>query len=150
MNFNLLHFLKSQRKVQSLTRPKTSISLLYFSKNNRQDASQLYFDFPQCLGGLSLLTLQKFNIHSQHLISQNSAILLSEVKVSVSQSCQILCNSMDCNWPGSSVHRILQARILEWVAIVFSKGSSPPRDVPGSPDCRQFLYHLSHQGTPIL
>ena len=34
---------------------------------------------------------------------------------------------MDCSPPGSSVHRILQARILEWVAIPFSKGSSQPR-----------------------
>ena len=35
---------------------------------------------------------------------------------------------MDCNPPGSSVHRILQARILEWVTLSFSRGSSPPRD----------------------
>ena len=40
----------------------------------------------------------------------------------------ILCDSVDYNPPGSSVHRILQARILEWVAISFSRGSSPPRD----------------------
>ena len=38
-----------------------------------------------------------------------------------------LCNPMDCNLPGSSVRRILEARILEWVAIFFSKGSSLPR-----------------------
>jgi len=35
---------------------------------------------------------------------------------------------MDCNLPGSSVQGILQARILEWVAILFSKGTSPARD----------------------
>ena len=39
-----------------------------------------------------------------------------------------LCDPMDCNLPGSSVHGIFQARILEWVAILFSRGSSPPRD----------------------
>ena len=39
-----------------------------------------------------------------------------------------LCNPMDCSPPGSSVHGILQARILEWVAISSSKGSSWPRD----------------------
>ena len=44
------------------------------------------------------------------------------------QSCLTLCNSMDCSPPSSSVHRILQARILEWVAISFSRGSSRPRD----------------------
>ena len=54
---------------------------------------------------------------------------------------------MDCHTPGSSVHGILQARILEWVAILFSRGSSQPRDL-----C---LLHwqvdsslLSHQGSP--
>ena len=40
---------------------------------------------------------------------------------------------MDCNLPGSSVHGILQARILEWVATPFSKGSSQPRVNPVSP-----------------
>ena len=40
------------------------------------------------------------------------------------QSCLTLCDPMDCNQPGSSVHVILQARILEWVAIPFSRGSS--------------------------
>ena len=39
-----------------------------------------------------------------------------------------LCNPMDCSPPGSSVHGILQARILEWVAIPFSRGSSRSRD----------------------
>ena len=44
------------------------------------------------------------------------------------QSCPTLCNPMDCSRPGSSVHGILQARILEWVAISFSRGTSRPRD----------------------
>ena len=48
--------------------------------------------------------------------------------VSVAQSCPTLCNLMDCSPPGSSVHRILQARILEWVATPFSRGSSLCRD----------------------
>ena len=39
-----------------------------------------------------------------------------------------LCNSMNCYKPGSSVHRILKARILEWVAVPFTRGSSWPRD----------------------
>ena len=50
------------------------------------------------------------------------------VCVLVAQSCPTLCNFMDCNLPGSSVHEILQARILEWVAIPSSRGSSRPRD----------------------
>ena len=44
------------------------------------------------------------------------------------QSCPTLCNPMDCSPPGSSVHGILQARVLEWVAISFSRSSSWLRD----------------------
>ena len=46
----------------------------------------------------------------------------------VSQSCLTLCNPMDCSLPGSSVHGIFQAIVLEWIAISFSKESSQPRD----------------------
>ena len=42
--------------------------------------------------------------------------------------CLTLCNPRDCSPLGSSVHGILQARILEWVVIPFSKGSSRPKD----------------------
>ena len=45
----------------------------------------------------------------------------------VAQSCPTLCDPLDCSPPGSSVHGILQARILEWAAISFSRGSSWPR-----------------------
>ena len=48
--------------------------------------------------------------------------------VLVAQSCLTLCNPMDCSMPASSVHGIFQARLLEWVAISFSRGSSRPRD----------------------
>ena len=47
--------------------------------------------------------------------------------VSIVQSCPGLYDPMDCNPPGSSVHEILQARILAWVAIFFSRKSSQPR-----------------------
>ena len=53
--------------------------------------------------------------------------LWGKVKVKV-KSCPTLCDPVDCSPPGSSVHGILQERILEWVAIFFSKGSSWPRD----------------------
>ena len=43
-----------------------------------------------------------------------------------SQSCPTFCNPMDCSLLGSSVHGIFQARILEWVAISYSRGSSRP------------------------
>ena len=47
-----------------------------------------------------------------------------KVKLLVTQSCQTLCDPMDCSPPGSFVCGILQARILEWVAIPFFRGSS--------------------------
>ena len=56
------------------------------------------------------------------------AFVLEKVKVLIAQSCMILCHPMDCSPRGSSVHGILQARILECVAIPFSRGSSWPRD----------------------
>ena len=51
-----------------------------------------------------------------------------KVKVLVAQSCPVLQDPIVCSLPGSSVHGILQARILEWVAIPFSRGSSQTRD----------------------
>ena len=51
-----------------------------------------------------------------------------KIESEVTQSCPTLCNPMDCSPPGSSIHGIFQARILEWVAIFFSRRSSPPRD----------------------
>ena len=51
----------------------------------------------------------------------NKSVVIKRLgSCSVSKSCPILCNPMDCSPPGSSVHGILQARILEWVAISFS------------------------------
>ena len=52
----------------------------------------------------------------------------SKSEVLVAQLCLTLCDPMDCSLPGFSVHGILQARTLEWVAISFSWGSSWPRD----------------------
>ena len=65
----------------------------------------------------------------------------------VTQSFLILCNPMDCSLPGSSVHGISQARILEWVAIPFIQGIFLTQGSnPGLLHCREILYQLSHQG----
>ena len=66
----------------------------------------------------------------------------------VAQSCPTLCDPMDRSLPGSSVHGIPQERILEWVAIPFSRGSSDLGIEPGPLHYRQILYCLSHQGSP--
>ena len=56
-----------------------------------------------------------------------SAIFKGENESEVDQSCPTLCSPMDCSLPGSSVHGIFQAIVLEWIAISFSRGSSQPR-----------------------
>ena len=53
---------------------------------------------------------------------------LLNIDCEIAQSCLTLCDPMDCSPPGSSIHGIFQARILEWVAISFSRGSSWPRN----------------------
>ena len=58
-----------------------------------------------------------------------AGILVVKVgKSEVAQSCLTLCNPMGCSIPGSTIHGIFQARVLEWVAISFSRWSSRPRD----------------------
>ena len=66
---------------------------------------------------------------------------------SVAQSCPTLCNHMDCSSLGSSVHGIFQTRILDWVAIPFSRGSSQSRAQTQISHHRQILYLLNHQGS---
>ena len=61
-----------------------------------------------------------------------------------------LHDPMDCSPPGSIVHGILQARILEWVAILFSKIFPSQGSNPGLLHCRQILYSLSHLGSPTI
>ena len=70
-----------------------------------------------------------------HTMEHYSTIKMNEILPfattwveSESQSCPTHCDPMDCSLPGSSVHGILQARILEWVAVPFSRESSQPRN----------------------
>ena len=61
------------------------------------------------------------DLKKQHAVS-------IDIDIEVAQSCPTLCDPMDCGLPGSSVHGIFQERVLEWVAISFSRRSSRPRD----------------------
>ena len=56
-----------------------------------------------------------------------------ESESEVTQSCPILCNPMDCRLSGFSIHGIFQARVLEWIAISFSRDLPDPGIEPGSP-----------------
>ena len=82
------------------------------------------------VGGVSLkivhplVKVEKINGGADRRGGKNTQKSESEV----AQSCPTLCDPVDCSPPGSSVHGILQARVLEWVAISFSRGSSRPRD----------------------
>ena len=86
-------------------------------------------------------------------VTGSLAMLHPAVHVSlVTQACLPLCDPRDCSPPGSSVHGILQARILEWVAMPSSRGSSPPRDRTHVSwlSCigRRVLDHHCHPGGP--
>ena len=67
---------------------------------------------------LSSLDLDKNSTHEMKVKSESE----------VAQSCPTLCDPTDCSLPGSSVHGIFQAIVLEWIAISFSRGSSQPGD----------------------
>ena len=69
----------------------------------------------------------------------------------IAQLWPTVCYPMDCSPPGFSVHGVLQARILEWIAILFLLGIFPTWGSSwGLPHCRQILYCLSHQGNPQI
>ena len=80
-------------------------------------------------------------------ISRKGSLSL-KVKVLLAQLCLTLCDPRDCSLPGSSVHGILQARILEWVVIPFSRRSSRPGIKHRSPTVQEILCHLIHVEVP--
>ena len=77
-----------------------------------------------CCGG-SVYKWKQSNITNQGSLS---SLKKEKVESEVVQSCLALCEPMDSSLPGSSIHGIFQARVLEWTAISFSRGSSQPRD----------------------
>ena len=95
----------------------------YLVKTLRLDISDNVF----ILHSLMIASLAGYRILGWKFFQDFEAIVLLCV-CEVAQSCPTLCDPVDCSPPGSSVHGILQARILEWVAISFSRGSSQPRD----------------------
>ena len=90
--------------------------LLLFSENPLPSLCR------DCLLQLSLIfTVGKYLLP---VLNSHCSVYLSYGLVLVTQLCLILCKPMDCSPPSSSVHGILQARLLKWVAIAFSRGSS--------------------------
>ena len=87
----------------------------------------------EALNIIYLLTIIEFKNFPQNKLAEawlkiSSDVLKVKVKMKFTQSCPTLFDPMECSLPESCVHGILQARILEWVAIPFSRGSSRPWD----------------------
>ena len=101
--------------------------------------------------GLSLELWPRFNPGAERVLSGAGR---ESVNALVAQSRLTLCDPMECSLPGSSVHGIFQAKVLERVAISFSRGSSQSRDrtlvsrIASRCFSKQTLYHLGLQGSP--
>ena len=76
----------------------------------------------------SCVTLANLKSLGIHFLTYKMRSLMVGSESEVSQLCPTVCDPVDYSPPGSSVHGILQARILEWVALSFSRGSYGPRD----------------------
>ena len=102
-------------------------------------------------------TLISYHVYPDYavlnIILQYNIIIYHYIMWAYMLSCfshvQLLCDPVDCSPPGSSVYGISQARILEWVAISFSRGSSQPRDQTHICIGRQILYHWGTWEAPI-
>ena len=132
------------QRSNSLSLERTGARLVFFSGRHKDGASAgrnlKSFHFVQALErGPHLVTRLWY-----FLLCFLYFVLLPFVLVLITQSCPNLCDPMDCTLPGSSVHGILQARILEWVAISFSRESSQPKDQTrvsvNTLDCGKFWF----------
>ena len=96
-------------------------------------------------GGLQSPGSQRAGHHGSALACTHASSCPAAAAAKALQSCPALCDPMDCSPPGSSIHGILQSRILEWVAMPSSRGSSQPRDRTHisyvSCTDRRILYH---------
>ena len=99
---------------------------------------------------LSLLgKLDKCKIKKMRLLQtkKSKRFYIAKEVSEVVRSYPSLCDPRDCSLPGSYVHGIFQARVLEWIAISFYRRIFPTQGLNlGLMHCRQTLYHLSHQG----
>ena len=141
-------WLPSEKASLSLTRK------LFFSPQNgwiiHQPSSSIYPLHETKFQGLFLLLL--------HCKKQYSPVIWGRLEccAKLPQSCPTLCDTMDCSPPDSSVRGILQARILEWVAMLSSRGSSKNPCLLCLLHCKLILYHwatgvlLSYWGNPMV
>ena len=109
---------------QSITLSKRVADFLNVSANSSWAAIS-WFDFQISQGSANIDLPSRL---MGFFVKIWSWVHMSGSESEVAQSCPTLCDPMDCSLPCSSIHGIFQARVLEWVAIAFSRGSSRPRD----------------------
>ena len=117
----------SQLAVKQPTEWLIVISNSRFQKPNSSILQSVFlFMFPILVNGnwLIYFVVKPYKIYKVEI----EVVFMKYWFCEVTQTCPTLCDPMDCNLPGSSIHGIFQARILERGAISFSKGSSRPRD----------------------
>ena len=106
------------------------------------------------MGGVQEVRLERYTGHLESIDLNFYQLYFKKLHFTVAKQIKIccclvqLCDPVDCSQPGSSVHGISWARILEWVAISFSRGSSRPRDRNASPALWVDSLPLIHQGSP--
>ena len=91
-----------------------------------------------------------YNVLISGVQESDSVIYMHESESEVAQSCPTLCDPVDCSPPGSSVHGILQARILEWVALSFSRDLPNPGIEPRSPALQADVLTFEPPGKPYI
>ena len=110
---------------------------------------QLYSSWAFLLFRIMCIFANILSLSILSLTQHSDQIVCACVCAKLLQSCLALCDSMDCSPPGSYVHGILQAGILDWVAMPSSRASSQPRDQTciSYVSCigRWVLYHQHHQ-----
>ena len=116
---------------------KGKIIIIEKLKRYRGHLFYIYYDLGTLGGGeinealsLSFMVLywKDSRVNAQLKLSQLLYVLCNIIMSEFAQSCPTLCDPVNCNQSDSSIYGILQTRILEWVAISFSRGSSWPRD----------------------
>jgi len=94
---------------------------------------------------------RQYTKKQRHYFANKGPYSQSESESEVAQSqCPTLCDPMDCSLPGSSVYGIFQARVLEWVAISFSRASSQPRDQTRVSRTADRCFTIWATGKPIV
>ena len=107
---------------------KTNLLREYFNYSHHRNSTE----FPKVMIHFINWKYHKMWEIQSKAVNKYMTMILSKISIvqfsSVAQSCLTLCDPMDCCLPGSSVHGVFQTRVLEWVGISFSRGSSWPRN----------------------